>query len=150
MAESTASARLGGLTEQNEGVTYSKCLDGVNDRTGHECDEVMGYDVPATEGPPSPEQIGHAAQIVLRMFSHNDPKYGHSWCKRGYQGIHHNVARKFDRMDLFVVQKQLPQRFDDVIDHATYAVMQLGWHIRNRPSDFATWLRENPQFNPAP
>lgn len=98
-------------------------------------------------GAPTPQQVLAAAGFALAFYAHNNPKYGDSWCKRGAQGAFHNVARKFDRLEVQTLtgSGSAPQEWNELVDLAAYAVMQLAWHLANRPEEARAYFeRENP------
>ena len=80
-----------------------------------------------------PSWVEAAARVVMAFYKVKDPQYGSSWCRRGAQGIFHNVARKFDRIEHQILSGRAA-RIDDALDLAAYAVMQLGWYLRGTPA----------------
>lgn len=92
-----------------------------------------------SERPPTPEEVRRTLALVLATYTAKNPGYADSWCRRGAQGIFHNVARKFDRVEHQCLTTGEPQRVDDLLDLATYALLQLAWHSVNRPERFTAW-----------
>ena len=92
-----------------------------------------------SERPPTPDEVRRTLALVLATYTAKNPGYADSWCRRGAQGIFHNVARKFDRAEHQCLTTGEPQRFDDLLDLATYSVLQLAWHMVNRPDHYTAW-----------
>lgn len=73
--------------------------------------------------------------------------YGNSWEKRKEVGVFMNLARKFDRLEGFIVDGKSDEvgetKIDTVGDTANYGVLWATYLLRTDPAGFKNWLKNN-------
>lgn len=89
--------------------------------------------------PPSTDEYLLAFRLMAAINLQNNPRYADSWCRRGEQGIFHNIGRKFDRLEQQILSGQHAEP-NETMDLAVYAWMHLAWQLRNNPRPLLEWF----------
>jgi hypothetical protein len=99
--------------------------------------------MPTPGGPGAPsEDVSPVEDVLDRLHRAKDKAYGDAWCRRGeLLGIFANIARKYDRLEVALVEEApatveaLP---DTLADLAVYAGKYLTWLAAYEPDAFNT------------
>ena len=90
------------------------------------------------ETPPETTEYLTAFTVMFLANLVNNLRYKDSWCRRGQQGIFHNIARKFDRLEAQILAGCAAEA-NESVDMAVYSWMHLAWQLRNCPDAIRAW-----------